>query len=140
LRRGGESSRRPQNTQAATIDCKTHNIDTPEVREALDLLAPYCRPEWRITGFRDHLKLSEGFGPSGQGQQQNLRLNLAGIHANVRKLVARQIRRLDNLYRKNKNAAVNAELAAKRVEMVEKGEAGEMTFQAGSTSDIKSNV
>ena len=38
----------------ATLDCKRRNIDTPEVREALDVLAPYCRPEWKITGFREH--------------------------------------------------------------------------------------
>ena len=27
----------------ATRDCKARNIDTPETREALDLLDPYCR-------------------------------------------------------------------------------------------------
>ena len=60
--------------EAATIECKTRDIDTPEVREALALLEPYCRPEWRITGFRDHLKRHEEFGPGGEGQQQNLRV------------------------------------------------------------------
>jgi hypothetical protein len=32
--------------EAAVLECKTREIDTPEVREALDVLAPYCRPEW----------------------------------------------------------------------------------------------
>ena len=42
--------------EAATLKCKTRDIDTPEVIEALDVLAPYCRPERRITGFRDQLE------------------------------------------------------------------------------------
>jgi len=64
--------------EAATIECKTRDIDTPEVREALDVVAPYCRPEWRVTGFRDHLKRSDEFGPGGEGQQQNLRVYFGG--------------------------------------------------------------
>jgi hypothetical protein len=39
--------------EAAVLECKTREIDTPEVREALDVLAPYCRPEWRVAGFRN---------------------------------------------------------------------------------------
>ena len=34
--------------EAATIERKTRDIDTPEIREALEVLAPYCRPESRI--------------------------------------------------------------------------------------------
>jgi hypothetical protein len=34
--------------EAAVLECKTREIDTPEVREALDVLASYCRPEWRV--------------------------------------------------------------------------------------------
>jgi hypothetical protein len=28
--------------KAATVECKVRSIETPEVREALDLLDPYC--------------------------------------------------------------------------------------------------
>ena len=101
----------------ATIECKTRNIDTVEVREALDLLAPYCRPEWLITGFRSHLKPHEEFGPGGEGQQQNLRVNFSGIYTNVRELLARQIRRLDNGYLGTKDAAVKAEIDRLTVEL-----------------------
>jgi hypothetical protein len=31
--------------EAATVECKVRAIDTPDVREALDLLEPYCRPK-----------------------------------------------------------------------------------------------
>jgi len=58
--------------EAAASECTTR--DTPEAREALDVLEPYSRPEWRITGFRAYLKRHEEFGPGGEGQQQVLRV------------------------------------------------------------------
>jgi hypothetical protein len=96
--------------EAATVDCKTRDIDTPEVREALDVLAPYCQPEWKITGFREHLKPVEEFGPSREGQQQNLRVYFAGIHDSVRKLLSGQIGKFNYRYKRTKDAAVKAEL------------------------------
>ena len=96
--------------EAATVECKTRDVDTPEVREALDVVAPYCRPEWRVAGFRDHLKRNDAFGPGGEGQQQNLRVYFAGIHANVRQLFQTRINGLDTRYRKTKDLAAKAEL------------------------------
>ena len=96
--------------EAATVDCKTRNIDTPEVREALDLLEPYCRPEWRITGFRERLKRREEFGSGGEGQQQVLRVYFGGIYDCVRERLALQIGKLNYRYRKTKDAAVKGEL------------------------------
>jgi hypothetical protein len=43
------------------LNCKRPSVDTPEVHQALDVLALYCDPEWRVTGFREHLKAHEGF-------------------------------------------------------------------------------
>jgi len=37
--------------EAAVVECKTRNIDTPEVGDALDVLAPYCRPECKLPAF-----------------------------------------------------------------------------------------
>jgi hypothetical protein len=31
--------------ESATLECKRRDINTPEVREALDLLEPHIRPE-----------------------------------------------------------------------------------------------
>jgi hypothetical protein len=47
--------------EAATIDCKTHNIDTPEVREALDLLASYC---WKLPASRSLEVWRRGLAPA----------------------------------------------------------------------------
>jgi hypothetical protein len=95
--------------EAATLECKRRDIDTPELREALDLLEPYCQPEWRITGFRNHLT-REKFGSEGEGQQQVLRVYFAGIHESVRKLLSIQIAKLTHRYRETKDATVKAEL------------------------------
>ena len=74
------------------------------------MLAPYCRPEWRVTGFRDHLKRHEEFGPGGEGHQQTLRVYFGGIHDSVRKLLSRQIGGLNSCYRKTNDAALKAEV------------------------------
>jgi hypothetical protein len=111
--------------EAATVECKTRNIDTPEVREALEVLAPYCQPEWRIRGFREHLKPSEQFGLSGEGQQ------FGGIHDSVRKLLSSQIGKLNYRYRKTKEATVKAEidrLTAELERLPERWEFVSLTF------------
>src|SRR5438445_4345452 len=41
--------------ESATVECKKRDINTPEVRDALDLLEPHIRPEWLIRQFRYHL-------------------------------------------------------------------------------------
>ena len=41
--------------ESATVECKKRDINTPEVRDALDLLEPHIRPEWLIPQFRYHL-------------------------------------------------------------------------------------
>ena len=78
--------------------------------EALDVLEPYCQPEWRVAGFREHLKRSEEFGPSGEGQQQSLRVYFSGIHSCVRMLLSEQIGKLNYRYRKKNDAALKAEI------------------------------
>lgn len=98
--------------EAAVIECKTRDVTTPEVREALDVLEPYCQPEWRVAGFREQLKRSEEFGPSGEGQQQSLRTYFSGIHSCVRMLLSEQIGKLQYCYRKKNDAAVKAEIGS----------------------------
>jgi hypothetical protein len=104
--------------EAAVIECKTRDIDTPEVREALDVLAPHCRPEWLVAGFRSSLKrIPMEFGPGGEGQQQNLRVNFSGIYRNVRQLLQRRVAQLETQQRRSKDAAVAAELNRLKAEL-----------------------
>jgi len=96
--------------KAATLDCKTRDIDMPEVSEALDVLEPYCQPECRVSDFRHRLKRHDEFGSGGEGQQQVLRVYFGGIYDCVRDLLSAQIRMLNQRYRKTNDATIKAEL------------------------------
>ena len=70
--------------EAAVLECKKRNIDTPELREALDFLEPYIRPEWLIPQFRSHvLNRHNRNEVDGEGQQQVLRATFPGIRESV---------------------------------------------------------
>ena len=96
--------------EAATIECKTRDIDTAEVTAALAMLEPYCRSEWRIIGFREQLKRWKEFGPGGEAQQQVLEVYFRGIHDGVRKLLPAQIGKLNRRHRKIKDTRLKAKL------------------------------
>jgi len=48
--------------EAATRECKQRNVNTPEIREALDSLDRYVWPKWLVPQFR--LVASDGYGQS----------------------------------------------------------------------------
>jgi hypothetical protein len=72
-----------------------------DVREAFDLLDPYCRPTWYVDEFRNHLAPCREFVPSLEGQRQNLRVNFAGIYRIGRRLLAAKIGRLRFRYKRS---------------------------------------
>ena len=41
--------------EAAVLECKKRDVDTPEVEDALDFLEPYIRPQWLIPQYRDYV-------------------------------------------------------------------------------------
>jgi len=94
--------------EAAVIDCKTRGIDTSEVRKALEVLEPYCWPDWRIDGFRDQLISHEKNG-SGKSQQQILAEYFRGIYSCVRNMLALELERLNYRLRQTPNAPLRAE-------------------------------
>jgi hypothetical protein len=102
--------------EEATLDCKIRDVNTPEVRTALDVLQPYCRPAWRIAGFRDHLKPHDK-GHEREGQEQVLRVYFGGIYDNVRQLLSAQIKRLNDRYEKTKDVVAKQELDRLKTEL-----------------------
>ena len=80
----------------AVLECKKRNVDTPEVREALDFLEPHIRPTWLIPQYRHALDEPGDKGYEREGQQQVLRPTFDGIRDSVRDLLGR---RLDKLVR-----------------------------------------
>src|SRR5882724_13420653 len=77
--------------ESATVECKKRDIDTPEVREALDLLEPHIRPEWLIPQFRYHLDRDPSVEVDKEGQQQVLRATFPGIRKSVKDLLEKQM-------------------------------------------------
>ena len=84
--------------EAAVLECKNRNVNTPEVNAALDLLEPYVRPKWIIPQFRHHAVEYNGDSYAArEGQQQVLRATFPGIRNCVRDLLGV---RMDALARK----------------------------------------
>ena len=81
--------------EAAVLECKKRDINTSEVRAALNLLEPYIRPAWLISQFRHHVltELTDNPGDC-EGQQQVLRITFIGIRESVRVLLEVRMDRL----------------------------------------------
>ena len=79
--------------ESATVECKKRDINTPEVRDALDLLEPHIRPEWLIPQFRYHLDRdpSVEVEVDKESQQQVLRATFPGIRKSVKDLLEKQM-------------------------------------------------
>jgi hypothetical protein len=73
--------------EAGVLECKKRSIDTPEVREALDLLEPYIQPEWLIPQFRHNIGGEREKDYQREAEQQVLRATFPGIRDSVRELL-----------------------------------------------------
>ncbi|HZI85186.1 MAG TPA: hypothetical protein VFD48_00020 [Pyrinomonadaceae bacterium] len=66
--------------EAATIECKDARRRHARVERSARRSRSLLPAGMEISGFREHLKPVEEFGPGGEGQQQNLRVYFGGIH------------------------------------------------------------
>src|SRR6266436_5891346 len=82
--------------EAAVLECRQRNVNTPEVTEALDFLEPHIRPAWLVPQYRHALDEPGDQGYEREGQQQVLRPSFEGIRDSVRDLLGM---RLDKLRR-----------------------------------------
>src|SRR5215471_18015852 len=63
--------------EAATLECKRREVNTPELRAALDFLEPHVQPAWLIPQFRHNLDGErEDEYAAREGQQQIFRVTL----------------------------------------------------------------
>src|SRR6266478_4152849 len=96
--------------ESAVLECKQRNVDTPEVREALDFLAPHIRPTWLVPQYRHAL---DGHGDQGyerEGQQQVLRPSFDGIRDSVRDLLGMRLDRLARQFATTQDMRVKKEI------------------------------
>jgi hypothetical protein len=78
--------------EAAVLECKKRNINTPEVREALNLLERYVRPAWLMLQFRHHaLKERPAKYVERKVQQQVLLATFPGIRDSVKELIGKRM-------------------------------------------------
>jgi hypothetical protein len=80
--------------EAATLECKKRDIETPEVKAALDFLEPHIFPAWLVPQFRHHVKRDGNHGWELEGQQQVLRPSFNGIRDSVKILLDVRMDRL----------------------------------------------
>ena len=64
----------PRHSRSRSLGVQEKDVDTPEVKAALDFLEPYVRPQWLIPQYRDHvLDHARTNEVDLEGQQQVLR-------------------------------------------------------------------
>ena len=96
--------------ESATLECKKRDIDTPDVREALDFLEPHIRPEWLFPQFRHHIGGERENGYQREGQQQVLRPTFEGIRESVKDLVGKQMDELARQFAATHDMKVKEEI------------------------------
>jgi hypothetical protein len=74
--------------EVAVLECTKRDVDTPEIREALDFLESHIYPQWLIPQYRDHVVGHDRTSQVAlEGQQQTLRATFPGIRDSVRELL-----------------------------------------------------
>jgi hypothetical protein len=72
--------------------CDPRDINTPEVRDALDLLEPHIKPEWLIPQFRYHVqRYGQQHWWELEAQQQVLCAIFPRIRESVKELIEKQM-------------------------------------------------
>jgi hypothetical protein len=97
--------------EAATLECKKRDVDTPEVKAALDFLEPYVRPQWLIPQYRDHVLGHDRTALVAlEGQQQVLRATFPGIRDLIRELLRVRMDALALKFHETKDMAAHDEI------------------------------
>ena len=96
--------------EAATLECKKNDINTPEVREALDLLEHLVRPKWLIPQFRNNLECNGRREVDLEDQQQVLRATFPGIRDCIRDLLGKHLGALAREFAATHDPKVKANL------------------------------
>ena len=92
--------------EAAVLECKKRNINTLEVRDALNFLEPHTQPPWLILQYRNALDSDWTTDVGREGQQQVLRATFPGIRSSVKELLGKQIDALARRFAVSQDARV----------------------------------
>jgi hypothetical protein len=104
--------------EAAVLECKKRDINTPEVTAALDFLEPHIRPAWLIPQYRHALDRHRDLDYNREGQQQVLRPSFDGIRDSVRGLLGTRLDKTDASVRGELGASVTPLYSSRRLRIV----------------------
>jgi hypothetical protein len=96
--------------EAAVLECKQRNVNTPEVTEALDFLEPHVRPAWLVPQYRHALDEPGDQAYDREAQQQVLRPSFDGIRYSVRDLLSIRLDRLKRQFATTHDMKVKEEI------------------------------
>jgi len=96
--------------EAAVLECKKRNINTLEVRDALNFLEPHTQPPWLILQYRNALDSDWTTDVGREGQQQVLRATFPGIRSSVKELLGKQIDALARRFAVSHDTRVGEEI------------------------------
>ena len=95
--------------ESAVLECKKRDINTPEVKNALDLLERYSWPKWLVLQFRHHA-LKERTRDQVGGATASASRHFPGIRDCVRELLRVQMDRLALKFHKTKDLKISDEI------------------------------
>ena len=97
--------------ESAVLECKKRNVNTPEVKAALDSLERYVWPKWLIPQFRMALCRGGDGEFDLEGQQELLRATFPGIRDSVRVLLEVRMDALARRFHETHDTAVTDEIS-----------------------------
>ena len=95
--------------EAAVLECKKRNINTLEVRDALNFLESHTQAPWLILQYRNALDRDWTTDVGREGQQQVLRATFPSIRSSVKELLGKQIDALAQRFVVSQDARVGEE-------------------------------
>jgi hypothetical protein len=94
--------------EAAVLGCKSRNINTLDVRDALNFLEPHTRPPSLVMQFRAYL--DHGIEVDKGRQQQVLGAIFPGIRSSVKDLIGKQLEAQQRKFAVSRDVKVQAEI------------------------------
>lgn len=96
--------------EIATVECRSKDVDSPKVNQALSVVELYVRPEWVVPQFRYHLRREGNSAIDIEDQQAVLRTTFCIINDCVKELVRKTMEALACEYGENCDSKLKEEI------------------------------